>query len=262
MYLALARAGFRRYSTYRIATVAGATTNITFGFLRYYTLAAVAVAAGGTVAGYDGPKIATYVWCSQGILAVVSLWGDIGERAERIRSGDVVVDLLRPVDPVWHQLATEAGRAVFHLLTRFTLPVLAGVLFTSMYVPQRAATYPLFAVSLALAVLVCFGCRFIVQCAAYWLLDIRGPAVLWLLLSGLATGMYFPLWLLPEPWSTVVVYGLPFASIIQAPMDILVERSAHPYLMVAVQAGWAAVIVAIGRAVQRRAERKLVVQGG
>ena len=262
MYLALARAGFRRYATYRIATVAGATTNITFGFLRYYTLIAVAVAAGGSVAGYDGSQIATYVWCSQGILAVVALWGDIGERAERIRTGDVVVDLLRPVDPVWHLVATDAGRAAYHLLTRFTLPVLAGLVFTDMYLPHRAATYPLFLVSLALAVLVCFACRFIVQCSAYWLLDVRGPMVLWVLLSGAASGLYFPLWLVPEPWSTVMVYGLPFASIIQAPMDILVERSEHPYLTVAVQACWAVAVLSVGRAVQRRAERKLVVQGG
>ncbi len=262
MYLALARAGFRRHATYRIATVAGATTNITFGFLRYYTLLAVAVSAGGTVAGYDGAKIATYVWCSQGILAVVSLWGDIGERAERIRTGDVVVDLLRPVDPVWHQLATDAGRATFHLLTRFTLPVLAGLVFTDMYLPRQATTYPLFLLSLTLAVVVCFACRFIVQCSAYWLLDVRGPVVLWLLLSGAGSGLYFPLWLVPEPWSTVLVYGLPFASIVQAPMDILVERSEHPYLMVAVQALWAVVILLIGRVVQRRAERRLVVQGG
>lgn len=262
MYLALARAGFRRYATYRIATVAGASTNIVFGFLRYYTLLAVAAAAGGSIAGYSGAKIATYVWGSQGILAVVSLWGDIGERADRIRTGDVVVDLLRPVDMVWQQLAGDVGRAAFHLLTRFTLPMLAGLVFTGLYVPERPQTYPLFLVSVALAVVVCFGCRFIVQCSAYWLLDIRGPVVLWLLASGLGSGLYFPLWLVPEPWSTVAVYALPFASIIQAPMDILVERADHPYLMLATQAFWAVVVLAVGRAVHRRAERKLVVQGG
>jgi ABC-2 type transport system permease protein len=204
VYLALARAGFRRYASYRIATVAGASTNVVFGFIRYYTLLAVATAAGGSVAGYSGAKIATYVWGSQGILAVVSLWGDIGE-------------------------------------------------------PQ---TYPLFLASTALAVVVCFGCRFIVQCSAYWLLDVRGPVVLWLLASGLGSGLYFPLWLVPEPWSTIAVYALPFASIIQAPMDILVERADHPYLMIATQAFWAVVVLLVGRAVQRRAERKLVVQGG
>jgi ABC-2 type transport system permease protein len=262
VYLALARAGFRRYATYRIATVAGATTNITFGFLRYYTLAAVAAAAGGTVAGYTGPKIATFVWCSQGILNVVALWGDIGERAERIRTGDVVVDLLRPVDPVWHLLAVDSGRAVYHLLTRSTLQVVAGAVCFDLYRPRHLVTYPLFAVSVALAVVVCFALRHLVQGSAYWLLDIRGPVVLWIIASGLLSGMYFPLWLLPEPWSTMLVYGTPFPSIIQAPMDILVERTGHPWLLLATQAAWASATLLAARGLQRRAERKLVVQGG
>ena len=44
--------------------------------------------------------------------------------------------------------------------------------------------------------------------------------------------------------------------------DILVERAAHPWLMVATQAAWAVVVLLVARVVQRRAERKLVVQGG
>jgi ABC-2 type transport system permease protein len=261
VYLALARAGFRRYATYRIATLAGASTNITFGFLRCSALLAVAAASGGSVAGYDGPRLATFVWASQGALAVIAIWGTY-EQAERIRTGDVVVDLQRPVDPVWHLLAVDAGRAVYHLLTRFTLPVLAGALLFDLYWPRRAVTYPLFALSLVLAVVVSFACRHLVQSAAYWILDIRGPQVFWALLSGLLSGMYFPLWLLPEPWGTLLVYGTPIASMIQAPMDILVERADHPYPMLAAQAGWALVMLAAARGVQVRAERKLVVQGG
>jgi hypothetical protein len=36
-YGALVRSGFRRYATYRQATVAGAVTNSVFGFLRCYS---------------------------------------------------------------------------------------------------------------------------------------------------------------------------------------------------------------------------------
>jgi len=115
---------------------------------------------------------------------------------------------------------------------------------------------------MVLAVVVSFACRHLVQCAAYWMLDIRGPQVLWALLSGLLSGLYFPLWLLPEPLATLLVYGTPIASMIQAPMDILVERADHAYVLLAVQAGWAVAMVATARGVQRRAERKLVVQGG
>lgn len=261
MYLALARAGFRRYATYRIATLAGASTNITFGFLRCYALLAVATATGGSISGYDRPRLATFVWGSQGALAVIAIWGTY-EQAERIRTGDVVVDLQRPVDPVWHLLAVDFGRAGFQVLTRFTLPLVAGALVFDLYAPRHLVTYPLFAVSMVLAVVVCFACRHLVQCAAYWMLDVRGPQVLWALLSGLLSGLYFPLWLLPEPLATLLVYGTPIASMIQAPMDILVERADHAYVLLAVQAGWAVAMVATARGVQRRAERKLVVQGG
>jgi len=261
VYLALGRAGFRRYASYRIATLAGASTNITFGFMRCYALLAVAAATGGTIAGYDGPRIATFVWGSQGTLAVIAIWATT-EQAERIRTGDVVVDLQRPVDPVWHLLAVDLGRAVFHLLTRFTLPLLDGALVFDLYWPRHVVTYPLFAASLVLAIVVSFACRHLVQCAAYWTLDIRGPQVFWALVSGLLSGLYFPLWLLPEPWGALLVYGTPVASIIQAPMDILVERTDHPYPLLAAQAGWAVVMLGAARGVQRVAERKLVVQGG
>ena len=50
--------GFRRYSTYRQATVAGLFTNIVFGFLRCYVLLAV---IGRRAAGYDPRQIATYL---------------------------------------------------------------------------------------------------------------------------------------------------------------------------------------------------------
>jgi ABC-2 type transport system permease protein len=261
LYLALARAGFRRHSTYRMATLAGASTNITFGFLRCYTLLAVAAATGGTISGYDAPRLATFVWASQGMLAVIAIWGT-SEQAERIRTGDVVIDLQRPVDPVWHLLAVDAGRAVFNLVTRMTLPLLAGALVFDLYVPHDPVTYALFPVSLALAVVVSFACRHLVQCAAYWILDIRGPQVLWALVSGLLSGLYFPLWLLSEPWASLLVYGTPVPSIIQVPMDILVERTDDPSPLLAAQAVWAMVMVAAARGVQRRAERKMVVQGG
>jgi len=260
VYFALARAGFRRYATYRVATVAGVTTNITFGFLRVYTLLAVAAAAGGTVAGYDAPKLVTYVWASQGMFALVAMWQ--GEQAERIRSGDVVVDLQRPIDLVWHLLAADLGRAGFQLLGRAIPPVVLGALLFDLYLPRHLVTYPLFTVSVVLAVVVSFACRHLVQSTAYWLMDIRGPLVFWLLLSGLLSGLYFPLWMLPEPWATVLVYGTPVPSILLVPMDILVERTPNPYPLLAVQVGWTVLTLGAARVVQRRAERKLVVQGG
>ncbi|MEV0650944.1 hypothetical protein AB0I28_37405 [Phytomonospora sp. NPDC050363] len=111
MGAALARAGFRRYSTYRQATLAGLSTNIVFGMLRMYVLMAASAAAGGAMAGYTVEQLGTYIWVGQGLLATILIWG-WSELADRVRSGDVVADLLRPVTrcgPTWPP--TSAGPA-------------------------------------------------------------------------------------------------------------------------------------------------------
>src|SRR5262249_55011326 len=115
-YAALAAAGFRRYATYRQATVEAIVHNTVFGFLVFRIMLAVLDAGGRTVAGYDAPQLATFVWAGQGLIGVVLLWS-LPDLAERIRTGDVVTDLLRPIDPVWQQLAADLGRAGYAALT-------------------------------------------------------------------------------------------------------------------------------------------------
>ncbi len=260
-YLALAVAGCRRYATYRQAMVAAIFTNSIFGFLRCSVL--LALAGAGTVAGYDEPRLATFVWAGQGLIGVVLLWGP-NELADRIRTGDVIADLLRPVDLVWQLLAADLGRAGLAVLTRFVGPVVVGALAFHLYAPRRPATYVLFACSMLLATIVCFGCRFLVNAAAYWLLDARGPQVAWTLLSGVLGGLYFPLWFLPRAAVVLLIAATPFPSLIQLPLDVLVERGppGEQVMWLAVQAVWAVAILALCRWVQRRGERKLVVQGG
>ena len=108
-YPQLVRAGYRRYAGYRQAALAGLATNMVFGLLRAAVLAAV-LAERGTVAGYDLATAITYVWLGQGLLAVVLLWGGT-EFSDRVRSGDIVVDLGRPWDLQAALLATDLGRA-------------------------------------------------------------------------------------------------------------------------------------------------------
>ena len=236
-------------------------TNSIFGFLRCSVL--LALAGAGTVAGYDEPRLATFVWAGQGLIGVVLLWAP-NELADRIRTGDVIADLLRPVDLVWQLLAADLGRAGLAVLTRFVGPVVVGALAFHLYAPRRPATYVLFACSMLLATIVCFGCRFLVNAAAYWLLDARGPQVAWTLLSGVLGGLYFPLWFLPRAAVVLLIAATPFPSLIQLPLDVLVERGppGEQVMWLAVQAVWAVAILALCRWVQRRGERKLVVQGG
>jgi viologen exporter family transport system permease protein len=260
---ALVSAGFRRYSTYRQATLAGIATNTVFGFVNCSVLLAVAAGNGGSAAGYRPGQLALLVWINQGMLATSGIWADV-QLAVRIRSGDVTSDLLRPVHPIFTYLCNDLGRAGFAVLLRFPLPLLAGALAFHLRAPARPATYPLFALSAVLATLVSFACRYLTNCAAYWLLDARGPQVAWTLAAGVLGGLYFPLRFLPEPVLAVLWLGTPFPSVIQAPVDVIVERTslAGQLGIVAVQVAWVAIGFWLCLVVQRAAERRLVVQGG
>jgi len=264
MVAALAGAGFRRYATYRQATFASTFTNSVFGFLRVYVLLAVLAGTGARFAGgYDAERIATYCWASQGLIGVVMLWGwtDLGDR---IRTGDVVADLLRPAHPVTTYLATDLGRAGHAALTRFVVPVAVGAVFFDLYVPARVGTYPLFLLSVVLATVVSFACRFLVNASAYWLLDLRGANLLWAFATSVLAGLAFPLHFLPSWLVWTIWVGTPLPSILQAPLDVLVERAppAQTVAVVAGQAAWAVALLWLCRYVQRRAEAKLVIQGG
>lgn len=262
-FVALVSAGFRRFSTYRQATLAGAFTNIVFGFLRCFVILAVARGGGGRPGGYDSAQLVTYIWISQGLIATVGMWGD-ATLSERIRTGDVVADLLRPVPPVLSYLATDLGRAGFAVLTRFVAPVLVGALAFDLYVPRHALTYPLFAVAVLLATVVSFACRYIVNATAYWLLDARGPLMAWSLVSNVLCGLYFPLSFLPGWLELALWWATPFPYLLQAPVDVLVER--HPVAgslgLVAGSLAWSGLCLAGAWYVQKRGEHRLVVQGG
>ena len=169
---ALARAGFSRYATYRQATLAAIFTNSVFGVLRTYVMLA-ALGASTAVGGYDRQQLVTYVWVGQGVFGVVLLWGGT-DLAERIRSGDVVLDLLRPLDPLWIHLAADLGRAAHAALTRIVVPVVLGYLLFDAFVPRRPVTVPLFAVSLTLGVVISFALRYLASLCGFWMLDIRG----------------------------------------------------------------------------------------
>jgi hypothetical protein len=65
--------------------VAAVVTNSVFGFLRFAVMLAVLDGGARIVAGYDEPRLATFVWARQGLIGVVLLWAppDLAERMTR-----------------------------------------------------------------------------------------------------------------------------------------------------------------------------------
>ncbi|MGK5534061.1 ABC transporter permease [Streptomyces sp. URMC 129] len=265
LYRAVAAGGFRRYATYRLATAAGVFTNTVFGFIYAYTFVAL-WSQRPQLGGYDQAQALTFVWTGQALIGAVSLLGGgfQEELQERIRSGDVAIDLYRPADLQMWWLASDAGRAAFQLLGRGVVPLAVGALAFELALPTRPGTWLLFLGSVALAVVVSFAIRYLIALTAFWLLDGSGMNMFGTLLAIFFSGMVLPLTVFPGGLGEVARW-LPWAALLQVPADVLLGRHegvAAVAGVLAFQAGWAVVLLLLGRAVQSLATRKVVVQGG
>jgi ABC-2 type transport system permease protein len=258
----LARAGFARWATYRQAAVAGIFTNTVFGVIKLSVLLGITDSTGGRVAGYDDAQLSTYVWVSQALIAVVFVfgWTDL---ALRVRTGDIAVDLARPVDLQLSYLASDLGRAVWSLLARGLVPIAIGGLIFGLFVPHDVAALVLLLPSIAVAVVVSYACRFLVSLVAFWTVEVRGVITVYVLTMNLLCGLIIPVHLFPT-WLKAIAYATPFPWLLQAPCDL---ASGHATGWAAVgtvlaQVAWAGVLLVVGRLVLRRATQRLVVQGG
>ncbi|CAL9559332.1 hypothetical protein SUDANB145_04587 [Streptomyces sp. enrichment culture] len=261
VYTAVVAGGFRRYATYRAATAAGVFTNTVFGLILVYTYLALWEER-PALGGYDQAQAVTFVWVGQALLAALALGGGgvEGELTERIRSGDIAIDLYRPVDFQLWWLAADLGRCLFQLAGRGVVPFAFGALFFPAHLPSDAGTWAAFLVAVVLGTLVSYGIRFLVALSAFWLLDGTGVQQIAWIAGFFCSGMLLPLNVFPGALGEVVRL-LPWSALLQAPADVLLGE-ADPWGTFAFQAGWAVALAAAGRLVWAAATRRVVVQGG
>lgn len=264
LYAAVAARAFRRYATYTAATLAGIFTNSVFGVIISFTYIAVWEQS-PHAGGYDVSDAVTYAWLAQALIMTVGIWGTgvTDEVAERIRTGDVAVDLYRPVSFLGWWLASDLGRAGYHLLTRGLAPTVIGFLLFDLRAPAGAVAAVAFLASVLVGVVVCFAIRMLVALSAFWLLDAGGLRTFMVLAGAFFSGLTVPLVLFPGALGEVVM-ALPWATFIQVPADIWLGRRAGSAVVagLAFQAAWAAALLLACAVVRQRAGRRLVVQGG
>ncbi|WP_020385733.1 ABC transporter permease [Kribbella catacumbae] len=263
VYWAIAVRSFRRFSTYRIATLSGAFTNTVFGFIFcgvYLTLWEARPGLGG----YDVSDALTFVWLQQGLLLPVGIFGatTTGELGERVRTGEIAVDLYRPTHLMLWWLSVDAGRAAFQLLFRGGAPLLVGALVFNLNFPSSALQWLAVAVAVTFGITVSFGVRYLVALSGFWITDSRGVANLAMAMSLFFSGSTLPLVLFPG-WIGEVARATPWAATLQVPIDVWLGRNPGGVgSALAFQLVWILILVLAGQLATYFATRKVVIAGG
>jgi ABC-2 type transport system permease protein len=240
----------------------GLFTNVVFGFVRS-TILLAAVRAGGDFGGYDAGSVGAYVWISQGLLGAVQIMSGTTEIGQRIKSGDVAVDFIRPIDIQASYLAADLDRAAFTFLPRGLPSVAIGGLTFGLAMPTTPGPYLLGLISVLLAVTLSFLMLFVAGLAGFWIIETRGIHTLYAVAGTFLAGLYVPVHIFPG-WLQTIAHATPFPSLLQAPIDVLSGRVTGMAAVdvLATQFIWVVAATIIGRLLLRADRRKLEVQGG
>lgn len=253
------RMGARRVYAYRMWTYLG----VLQVFLQLILMRAVWQAVYGDQESVDDIPIDTMIiyLTVVGLINFIIYPGIANEIERRIEQGQVAVDMVRPVGFVRQMLALELGDSAGRWI--LLVVVVPGLMLVGSLDPPAPGVAIIFLVSLALAFTVSVLIWLLVGISSFWLMHISGMRGLIGMASNFLAGSMIPVWFMPEPLRTLVKW-LPFQSINFLPASIWVEQATgwEIWRALGVQLFWVAVLARCAAWMWRRAQRRIVVQGG
>jgi len=258
-YLAFARAAFQQQFAYRVANWAGLSTNTFFLFFRAYVLGACTAA--GPIGGYAQSEAISYAAVSQALLMVVPQWGVVGV-ASSVRTGQIAVDLLRPIDFYGLYLARRLGISAYYLTVRMGPLLLIGWLGGVLEAPAWWAL-PALALSVCLGAVIANSLLFLIEMSSFWLENETGVRYTVLGCASLLGGLVLPLAFFP-PWVQDLSRLLPFEYTLYLPAQIWLGKHTGGDLLWALlaQCAWAVGMFGLCKLALWRGTLKLRVAGG
>ncbi len=213
-----------------------------------------------TVDGIAGDTLLVYLTISA---VQVYILPDIiaVEVGERIETGRVATDLIRPFGFMKQMLAIQLG-STLGIAPALVLVVPAAMLVGSLELPSLANGIA-YVVSFALAYLVSALTWLLVGLGGFWLINIGGLRALLWVASGFLSGALIPVWFMPDALR-IVVQVLPFQAMTFLPASIFSGQVTGTAMIgpLLVQVAWVATLIWSNAWVWARAQRKLVIQGG
>ena len=268
-YAALASMRLRAILQYRAAALAAVATQLFWGLLRFMILDGF-YRSDPSASDFTTVHLASYVWLGQAMFGLFPMNVD-PLASDRIRSGAVAYELLRPLDlyanwavsVVGWRIGRTALRAVPLLLFAAVVLPLAGARTWALGPPAGAGAAIGFAVAIALGVLTGMAITLLGQTVMLWTLSSTGWNAILPLAAWICSGMVVPLPYLPH-WAQAVLELLPFAGLIDTPFRIYSGHLAGLEALRAllVQAAWGVALVAAGHRLMAVGIRKVVIQGG
>lgn len=255
---------------YRAAGLAGAATSIFWALIEitvytvFFTYADKA-SMPGVSNGMSLSQVISYTWLGQ-FLFLMQPSGINPDIQKKIDSGDVGIELCRPMDLHSLWAAQNAARAASPLLWRGVPVILTGLLMP----PALRLSAPASPGAFFCFLLGCLGAWFLCFSFSTFMCVIRlnvpwgnGPCYMILLIAMVLGGTYLPLQLWPDFLQPFLLLQ-PFAGYTDLPMRLYLGTMplSKAWLGLGLPLFWSLIFLLWGKFLMKRRLKTVVVQGG
>lgn len=216
----------------------------------------------GAVDGITVDQMVTYAIVNAALYAVIitPLYNDVDDR---LRTGDIGIDLLRPVRYPAMVLADQLGRSAYRVIFMIIPIVIVSALLFGFDPPASLTAGLGFTFALPLTLLISYAIGYLIALLAFWFLTTFHFRWAISALTTVFSGSFLPLWFFPDGWERIAA-SLPFQFLGFVPAATWMGELSGVDLLSRLGLGmvWVVVLLSLTAWLWHRAMSRLVVQGG
>ncbi|EGL15281.1 MULTISPECIES: ABC-2 family transporter protein [Paenibacillus] len=257
LFSVLARKAYARNLQYRGAHMIHNVSSFMFGFV-YVSLWA-GIGESHSLGEYGVQGMTAYIAFNQASLWLVLFITNGLGMEQSVRTGQIALDLMRPVPLFLHKMYREWGQIAYQFVYKF-LPIYILYFFLfSIPVPGKLSVYGWTALSLLLAAYISICMNYLIGAAAMWTTESRWLYWVNYAFSMLLSGFFIPLEWLPA-WLRQLSWLTPYPYLLYVPVSLFTERTTPAALPAALF--WCVLFTGLCMMATGAMRKKLEVQGG
>lgn len=262
-YFSLTRAGIIESLQFRLATVVMIFGNLLYLIVVYFLWKAIFASSGTDVVnGMTFSDTLIYLVLATALFNFMEMY-TVWEIGRNIQSGKIVLDLLKPMEYRRYLFWSYSGTFVTQFFFTF-LPTFIVVAIVTHGAITFGFNLVFFVISVIMAVAINYSIDFLVGTICLYTESIWGINIMKQVIVLLLSGATIPIAFFPEPLKTIVYY-LPFQSIYNAPLTLLLDGNSKPdtaLITLGTQLIWCVVMLVLSKLFWKVSLRQITVNGG
>ena len=229
MYWTFTRKAFLRSAVYRFEVWSRTGSNLIF-LLMWGSIWTALYAGREEAGGVTFTAMLTYIVVSQFLDGVNEAGTPLWEIQEKVRTGDISLELMRPFDVPLRYLFADFGSVAFYMVTALLPLYVIIFFFMDLALPTDWLTWVYFILSAFIGFLIRYCVEMTFGLLTFFLVETGGIEDIFYFAMSLLSGSVIPLWFFPGWLETIAVF-LPFQSIFFMPISIFIGETAGSQIL-------------------------------